>query len=80
MQIYNSDDLVASKYKVTLTGTFSGSSSRITNVEIHYESGDKCETSYDVDGNRAVVTVTHTTEGYLKKLFILSANGIFSVY
>lgn len=80
IQLYNSDDQVVSKYKVTLTGMFSGLSSRITDVEVNYESGDKCETSYSVDGNRVVVTVTHPTEGYLEKTLVLNVNGTFSGY
>lgn len=80
IQLYNSDDQVVSKYKVTLTGMFSGLSSRITDVKVNYESGDKCETSYSVDGNSVLVTVTHPTEGYLEKTLILNANGTFSGY
>lgn len=80
IQLYNSDDQVVSKYKVTLTGMFSGLSSRITDVAVNYESGDKCETSYSVDGNKVLVTVTHPTEGYLEKTLILNANGTFSGY
>ena len=72
IQLYNSDDQVVSKYKVTLTGMFSGLSSRITDVAVNYESGDKCETSYSVDGNKVLVTVTHPTEGYLEKTLILN--------
>lgn len=80
IQLYNSDDQVVSKYKVILTGMFSGLSSRITDVAVNYESGDKCETSYSVDGNSVLVTVTHPTEGYLEKTLILNANGTFSGY
>ena len=80
IQLYNSEDQVAATYKVTLTGMYSGLNSRITDVEVDYESGDKCETSYSVDGNRVVVTITHSTEGYLEKTLILNVNGTFSGY
>lgn len=78
IKLYNSEDQVAATYKVTLTGSFSGVSSRIDYVEISYESGDECETSYSVDGNKVVVTVTHPTEGYLEKTLVLNENGTFS--
>lgn len=80
IQLYNSEDQVAATYKVILTGMYSGLSSRITDVEVNYESGDKCETSYSVDGNRVIVTITHSTEGYLEKTLILNVNGTFSGY
>lgn len=77
IQLYDSEDQVVATYKVTLTGSFSGVSSRIDYVEISYESGDECETSYSVDGNKVVVTVTHPTEGVLEKTLVLNANGTF---
>lgn len=78
IQLYNTEDQVVSKYRVTLTGRFSGVSSSIDYVEISHESGDECETSYSVDGNKVVVTVAHPTEGYVENTLVLNVNGTFS--
>lgn len=80
VQLYNTEDQIVSKYKVALTGRFSGLSSSIDYVEIMHESGDECETSYSIDGNKVVVTVAHPIEGYVEKTLVLNANGTFSGY
>lgn len=80
IQLYNSENQVVSKYKVTLTGAVSSTSSEITSVSFSHVLGDPCETDYNIVGNAAVVTVTHPTEGYLDRNFMLSTGGIFSVY
>ena len=78
MQIYNGEDQAVSRYKVTLTGTVSGRSREITAVSFICESGDICQTEYELDGDTAYVIITHPTEGYLLRGFILDANGNFS--
>lgn len=80
MQIYNSEDQIVAKYKVTLTGTVSGASREITAVSFSHESGDACETNYEVDGDTAYVTITHPTEGYLLRIVTLNASGSFLAY
>lgn len=77
VQIYNSEDQVVSKYKVTLKGMVSSTSREITSVSFDLVSGDVCETDYEIDGNGAYVTITHPTEGYLLRIFALGANGVF---
>ena len=77
LQIYNSDNQVVSKYRVTLTGMVSSASREITSVSFDLVSGDVCETDYAIDGNGASVTITHPTEGYLLRIFALGASGVF---
>lgn len=78
IQIYDSNDQIVSKYKVTLTGMVSDTSREITSVSFSYVSGDTCETDYDIDGDTATTIINHPTEGYLAWTFTLSENGVFS--
>lgn len=78
LQIYNSEDQIATKYKITLTGMVSSTSREITSVSFDLVSGDTCETDYDIDGNTVSVTITHPTEGCLVRIFTLSTSGVFS--
>lgn len=80
VQIYNSEEQVVSKYKVTLTGMVSSTSRGITSVSFSSVSGDPCETNYDINGDTAYVTITHPTEGCWARIFTLSASGVFSGY
>ena len=80
IQIYDVNDRVVSKYKVTLTGTVSARNREITGVSFELESGDACETIHQIDGDMAGVVVTHPTEGYLMRVFVLEENGEFSEY
>lgn len=80
LQVYNSEEQIVSKYKVTLTGMVSSISREITSVSFSYVSGDMCETDYDIDGDAAYVTIIHPTEGCLARIFTLSASGVFSGY
>ena len=78
-QIKNNSDVVVSTYKVTLTGKVTAFSRKITAVTITYVSGNKCTTSYEIDGNSAYVVVTHPTLGYLDGTFTLNWDGSFTV-
>lgn len=78
-QIYDSNDQIVSKYKVTLTGTVSNTSREITSVSFSYISGDTCETGYNIDGDTATAFINHPTEGYLAWTFTLSESGVFSM-
>lgn len=80
MQIYDSQDQVVSKYKVTLTGMISGKTREITSVTFSRASGDVCDTNFTIDGYIAVATVTHPVEGYWEGAFMLGADGTFSGY
>lgn len=82
MQIYNSNNQVISKYKVTLTGMVSRVSSdrRITSVSFSRVNGDSCSTSSNINGYTAVVKITHPIEGSLSAYFTLGSGGSFSVY
>lgn len=79
MQIYNSRDVVVSKYKVTLTGSVGLFSKKITSVSFSRVSGDTCTTEYDIDGNTAYVKITHPVEGYFDAYFTLNSSGEFVV-
>lgn len=80
MQIYNIENQIISKYKVTLTGTVSKTRREITSVSFSCVSGDTCTTEYDIDGNTAYVKITHPIEGELERIFSLSTSGVFSVF
>lgn len=78
VQIYDTDDQILSKYKVTLTGTVSGSDRSILTAVPTYESGNECQTEARITGYNAVITITHPTQGYWEYRFILNADGTFS--
>lgn len=78
LQIYNSEDQIVTKYKVTLAGIVSNTNSEITTVSFELVSGDVCETAYEIKGNAVSVMITHPTEGYLMRIFTLSTSGVFS--
>ena len=78
LQIYDSEDRVVSKYKVTLSGTISDSSSQITSVICSNVSGDPCQAEYTIDDATACITITHPVEGSLMRTFTLEANGTFT--
>ncbi len=78
VQLYSADDQILSKYKISLTGTISGSERFILSVTPSHESGDECRTECTITGYNAVVTVTHPTQGYWEYRFILNTDGTFS--
>ena len=78
LQIYDSEDRIVSKYKITLTGTISDRTAEITSVTCINVSGDLCLSDYIIDGATVCVTITHPTEGKLMRIFALDANGKFS--
>lgn len=80
IQFYNSSGSVISKYKITLTGSATSSSQKITSVSISRVSGTVCTTDYDISGNTAYVIITHPTEGYIDANFVLTTDGEFLVY
>ena len=80
IQIYNADNQVASKYKVTLTGTVSGRNRKIDSVDCELEFGDACETVSKINGDMVGILITHPTEGYLVRAFVLNENGEFAEY
>lgn len=80
IQIYDANDRVVSRYKVTLSGTVCAGTREITGVTFNLESGDVCETIQQIDGDMVGIVITHPTEGYLMRVFILDENGVFSEY
>lgn len=80
IQIYDTNDQVVSKYKVTLSGAVSAGTREITGVSFNLESGDACETIQKIDGDMAGIVITHPTEGYLMRVFVLDENGVFVEY
>lgn len=80
IQIYDADDQVVTRYKVTLTGMLYNKSREVTDVSFDREFGDECETIYSIDGDMVGVVITHPTEGYLMRVFLLDENGGFVEY
>ena len=82
MQIYNSNDQVVAKYKITVTGMVSRVSSEryITSIAFSRVSGDTCSTNYSIDGYNATVIITHPQEGYLDAYITLGTGGSFTIY
>ena len=80
IQIYGADDQVVARYKVTLTGTLFAKSREVTSVTFDHEAGDVCETIHKIDGDMVGVVITHPTEGYLMRVFVLDENGEFVEY
>ena len=80
IQIYDTNDQVVSKYKVTLSGAVSAGTREITGVSFNLESGDACETIQQIDGDMVGIVITHPTEGYLMRVFVLDENGVFVEY
>ena len=80
IQIYDTNDQVVSKYKVTLSGAVSAGTREITGVFFNLESGDACETIQKIDGDMVGIVITHPTEGYLMRVFVLDENGVFVEY
>lgn len=78
IQIYDTNDQVVSRYKITLTGTVSARNREITGVSFVCEFGDLCETIQQIDGDMVGIIITHPTEGYLIRVFALDENGVFS--
>ena len=77
IQIYGDGDQPVTRYKVTLTGTVFNKSREITAVTFDHEFGDVCETVHSIDGDMVGVVITHPTEGYLMRVFLLDENGQF---
>jgi len=80
IQIYNANDQVVSRYRVTLTGIVSDRSREITGAAFDHESGDVCQTVHRIDGDMVGIVITHPTEGYLMRVFVLDENGAFVEY
>ena len=75
---FDGNDQVVSRYKITLTGTVSAGNREITAVSFDCEFGDVCETIQQIDGDMVGIIITHPTEGYLMRVFVLDENGVFS--
>lgn len=80
VHIYDSQDVVVSKYQILLTGVVSDTGREITSVSFSHISGDSCVTGYVLDGYTAIAVVTHPTEGYVEYNFMLSESGEFTGY
>lgn len=80
VQLYDGEDQVVSKYKVTLTGTVSRASRKITAISAEHVSGDVCESTYQIENATAEVFLTHPTEGRAEYHFMLDSSGVFSGY
>ena len=78
LQIYDSEDQIVSKYKITLIGTISDRSSQIISVRCSNVFGDPCQVEYTIDNTTAYITITHPVEGSLMRTFTLEANGTFT--
>ena len=64
----------------TLTGMLFATSREVTSVTFDHEAGDVCETIHKIDGDMVGVVITHPTEGYLMRVFVLGENGEFVEY